>query len=68
MREIHEPATMPRLLNILQASQYCGCAVWTLRDLEWRGELPSIRGLGRRILFDRKDLDALIEKKKTVIQ
>jgi excisionase family DNA binding protein len=54
----------PRLLNIQQAAKYLNCAVWTLRDLEWRGELPSVRNLGRRLLFDVRDLDQLVEQKK----
>jgi len=54
----------PRLLNIKQAAEYLGCPVWTLRSLEWAGKLPSVRRLGRRILFDRADLDRLVEEKK----
>jgi excisionase family DNA binding protein len=57
-------AITSRLLNIQQAAKYLGCAVWTLRDLEWRGELPSVRSLGRRLLFDVRDLDRLVERKK----
>ena len=55
----------PRLLNIKQAAAYLGCPVWTLRDLEWRGELKGFRNLGRRLLFDRADLDRLVEQRKT---
>ena len=58
----------PRLFNIKQAAAYLGVAVWTLRDLEWRGELPAIRSLGKRILFDRADLDRLVEQKKERVQ
>ena len=54
----------PRLLNIKEASQYLGVAVWQLRQLEWGRQLPSVRGLGKRILFDVKDLDRLVEQKK----
>jgi len=57
-------AITPRLLNIQQASKYLGCPVWTLRDLEWRGELRGVRNLGRRLLFDVRDLDRLVEQKK----
>jgi hypothetical protein len=57
-------AITPRLLNIKEASQYLGVAVWQLRQLEWGGQLPSVRGLGKRILFDVKDLDRLVEQKK----
>jgi excisionase family DNA binding protein len=58
----------PRLLNIQQASKYLGCAVWTLRNLEWSGELPAVRNLGRRLLFDIRDLDRLVEQKKERVQ
>lgn len=57
-------AIMPRLLNFKQAAEYLSCAVWQLRQLEWAGELPSVRGLGKRILFDIKDLDRLVEQRK----
>jgi excisionase family DNA binding protein len=57
-------AITPRLLNIKHAAQYLSCAVWQLRHLEWAGEIPSVRNLGRRILFDRADLDRLVEQKK----
>jgi len=54
----------PRLLNIKQAAQYLGVAVWQLRHLEWGGELPSVRNLGKKILFDRTDLDRLVDQRK----
>ena len=57
-------AITPRLLNFKQAAEYLGCAVWQLRQLEWGRQLPSVRGLGKRILFDVKDLDRLVEQKK----
>jgi excisionase family DNA binding protein len=57
-------AITPRLLNIKQAAQYLGVAVWQLRHLEWGGELPSVRNLGKRILFDRVDLDRLVDQRK----
>ena len=59
-----QEAVAPRLFNIKQAAAYLGVAVWTLRDLEWRGELPAIRNLGRRLLFDIKDLDRLVDQHK----
>lgn len=63
-----QQAITPRLLNIQQAATYLGCAVWTLRDLEWRGELLAVRNLGRRLLFDVRDLDRLVEQKKERVQ
>jgi excisionase family DNA binding protein len=61
-------AITPRLLNVNQAAKYLGCAVWTLRNLEWAGDLPSVRNLGRRLLFDIRDLDRLVEQKKERVQ
>jgi excisionase family DNA binding protein len=54
----------PRLVNIKEAARYLSCSVWQLRQLEWSGDLPSVRNLGRRILFDRTDLDRLVERTK----
>jgi excisionase family DNA binding protein len=58
----------PRLVNIKEAARYLSCSVWALRQLEWAGELPSVRNLGKRILFDIRDLDALVTKKKERVQ
>ena len=54
----------PRLLTFKDAARYLSCSVHALRQLEWGGELPSVRNLGKRILFDIRDLDALVTKKK----
>lgn len=58
----------PRLLTIKDAAHYLSCSVWALRQLEWAGELPSVRNLGKRILFDVADLNKLVEKKKECMQ
>jgi hypothetical protein len=60
-------ALKPRLLNIKQAALYLSCSCWTLRHLEWSGSLPSIRNLGKRLLFDIRDLDRLVEQKKASV-
>ena len=57
-------AITPRLLSFKQASEYLGCSVWQLRQFEWNGELPSVRGMGKKILFDIADLNRLVEQKK----
>jgi hypothetical protein len=60
----------PRLLNDLGAAQYLGVSIWTVRDLEASGHLPRVRlplpgGRElRRLLYDRADLDRLIERSK----
>jgi hypothetical protein len=57
-----------RLLDLRQAAGYLGVSVWTVRDLEAAGVLPRVLiplGNGystlRKLLFDRADLDRLIE-------
>ncbi len=65
------PPLDPRLLDIVQAARYLGVSPWTIRSLEWSGVLPRVpipladgRDL-RKLLFDRTDLDRLIESWKT---
>jgi excisionase family DNA binding protein len=58
----------PRLLSFKAAAHYLGCSVHALRQLEWAGELPSVRNLGKRILFDVADLNRLVEQKKAGVQ
>lgn len=53
----------PRLLSQREAAAYLGISYWTLRDLLFRGELPSVR-IRRRVLIDRADLDRYIGQVK----
>ena len=62
--------SMPRLLDLQQAARYLGVSPWTVRDLEASGVIPRVviplpngREL-RKLLFDRADLDRLIESWK----
>jgi len=57
----------PRLLDLEAVAAYLGVSPWTVRDLEFAGvlrrvriPLPDGREL-RKLLFDREDLDRLIE-------
>lgn len=57
----------PRLLDLDAAATYLGVSPWTVRDLEAAGvlkrvrvPLPGGREL-RKLLFDKADLDRLIE-------
>jgi excisionase family DNA binding protein len=59
-----QPQTAPRLLNVQDAASYLGSTVWCVRSLVWDQRIPSIR-LGKRLLFDRADLDKFIESSKT---
>jgi excisionase family DNA binding protein len=53
----------PRLLNVSDAAIYLGTTVSFMRSLVWNRELPKLV-LGQRLLFDRKDLDAFVERRK----
>lgn len=53
----------PRLLSQQEAAGYLGISYWTLRDLVFRRELPFVK-IGRRILIDRLDLDAYLDRSK----
>lgn len=62
-----------RLMDISAAAEYLGgISVWTIRAFVANGQLqavklPSVRyqsRRSRRLLFDRADLDAFIEKSK----
>jgi hypothetical protein len=64
-------ALPPRLLDVSGAAAYLGgVSTWTIRDLHAAGRLPRVtlplagdREL-RRLLFDVRDLDRLIEASK----
>ena len=51
-----------RLFTLNEAGAYIGLSHWRVRSLIYSG-LAYVR-LGRRILIDLKDLDALIDSKK----
>ena len=59
-----------RLLDVDGAAAYYSVSAWTIRDLHAAGRLPRVRLplLGdrecRRLLFDVRDLDKLIEQSK----
>lgn len=56
-------ATGARLLTIKQAATYLGCTIWFMRTLAWERRVPFLK-LGKRIVFDRVDLDAFITAEK----
>jgi excisionase family DNA binding protein len=53
----------PRLLSQQEAAHYLGISYWTVRDLVFRREIPFIK-IGRRVLIDRLDLDAYLDRSK----
>ena len=62
----------PRLLDSAGAAQYLGVSQWTIRDLDAAGHLPRVRlplpgGKDlRKLLYDRTDLDRLIDNSKDI--
>jgi excisionase family DNA binding protein len=50
-------------LSQREAATYLGVSYWTLRDMLFRGELPTVR-IRRRVLIDRADLDRYIGQAK----
>jgi len=58
---------LPRLLDLKATAAYLGVSPWTVRDLEFSGVLRRVNiPLGprrelRKLLFDRQDLDRLVE-------
>lgn len=51
------------MLNVRAAAAYLGCTVWYVRTMEWEKKIPSVK-LGNRLLFDRVDLDAFVDRVK----
>ncbi len=59
------PLDGPRLLDVALAAKYLGVSPWTVRDLVQRGSLARVALPGvRRVLFDRCDLDRLIDSSR----
>jgi len=63
----------PRVLNLRAGAKYLGISYWSLRDLVLAGHVPAVRlpcprardgRMMRRLLVDRRDLDALIERSR----
>jgi len=66
----NSPVSASRLLDLQQTAHYLGVSPWTVRDLEASGVIPRVviplsngKEL-RKLLFDRADLDRLIERWK----
>ena len=57
----------PRLLDLHAGAAYLCVSEWTMRDLEHSGIVPRVRvplknnGELRKLLFDRTELDRLVE-------
>lgn len=60
-----DPTLSPRLLGLQATALYLGIKPWSVRELTWAGVLRPVKlGRLRRLLYDRADLDALIEAGK----
>jgi len=65
-------ASAPRLLDLRTTAAYLGVSDWTVRDLDAAGVLRRVRvplpngGELRNLLFDRADLDRLIDTWKDI--
>jgi excisionase family DNA binding protein len=52
-----------RLLTLKEAAAFLGVGIWTMRDIVWSGSVPLVR-FRRRMYFDVRDLEQLIERNK----
>jgi Helix-turn-helix domain len=53
----------PRLLSLKEAATFLGIGIRTMRDLVWSGAVPLVR-FKRRMYFDVRDLEQLIDRNK----
>lgn len=56
--------TTLELLNELTVSKTLGLTRRALQNMRWRGGGPRYVKLGRRVLYDRADLEAWIQQNK----
>ena len=61
--QIITSAEQPRLLTVPQAALYLACTVAAVRQLQWSRAVPFLK-IGKRILFDRADLDRYVDLAK----
>jgi len=54
----------PRYLSTKQAAMYVGLSPCTLNRMRVTGEGPRYAKAGRRVVYDRADLDAWIDARK----
>jgi excisionase family DNA binding protein len=57
-------ALQPRALSVKRAADYLSVSATSIRDLVASGRLRPVPLVGRRILIDRHDLDALFDRAK----
>lgn len=54
----------PRLFTIPQIAKYLNTSVWSVREMLRTQRLRRVPICGKKIVIDRADIDALIEKLK----
>ena len=52
-----------RLFTVAEAAEYLAVSEWTMRELGWAEKVPPVK-FNRRVYFDVRDLDTLIENNK----
>ncbi len=52
-----------RLFSLKEASIFLGMTLWAVRQMVWKGQISYVKG-GHKILIDRLDLDAYVERNK----
>lgn len=57
------PTAERRLLSYANAAEYLGISVRGMKDLAANGEIRKVP-IGHRVLFDKADVDAYIERIK----
>lgn len=58
------PATIaPRMLNAADAARYLGIGTFAMRGLHWERKMRGVF-IGRRLLFDKNDLDKYVDALK----
>lgn len=62
---MNDESPAPRLLSSKEAARYLNICARTLWTLQNAGTVRSLR-IGRKVLFDRADLDGWIERRKSV--
>ena len=54
---------MTKLLDLIAAGRFLNLSPHTLRSWVQKNRIPHLR-MGRRILFDSKELDAMVKKSR----
>lgn len=57
------PTAERRLLSYAHAAEYLGISLRGMKEIAAKGEIRKVQ-IGSRVLFDRGDLDAYIERVK----